>query len=71
MFSDGVGKIEIKDLWIIGQNLKHYFAAMSFAHFYSEAGGAVYGRRGVIWGLVLSRLERVRGTPWGETMIGD
>ena len=61
MFRDVVGKIEIKDLWIIGQNLKHYFAAMSLAPFCSEAGCTVCGLRSVICGLVLSRLECVEG----------
>lgn len=39
-------KIEIKDLWIIGQDLKHYFAAMSFAHLHIKAWSVVCG----LWG---------------------
>lgn len=48
VFRDEVEKIEIKDLWIIGQNLKHYFAAMSYAHLCVKARCTVCGLRGVV-----------------------
>ena len=67
VFRDEVEKIEIKDLWIIGQDLKHYFAAMSFAHLHIKAWSMVCGLWGVICSLVWSRLESVRGTLWSRT----
>lgn len=60
VFRDEVEKIDIKDLWIIGKNLKHYFA-----HLRTEAWCAVW-LRGVVCGLVPSRLECARGIHWAN-----
>lgn len=61
VFRDKVEKIEIKDLWIIGQNLKHNFAAVSFAHLHMEARGVLCGLPAVSCSLGPSRLEWTGG----------
>lgn len=51
-------KIEIKELWIIGQNLKHCFAAMSFAHLPRKPGcGVALGCGRSLAGIHLAKPE--------------
>lgn len=65
VFRDEAEKIDIKDLWIIGENLKHYFA-----HLRMEAWCVVW-LQGVVCSLVPSRLEHARGIPWANVSSGE